>query len=113
MPLFRRVHGPTVFDSFLLCAVSGNRVARQFKADEVRHHAATGKVPSSLVVVAGHVGEPAHGPPLHRYRRGANRVGSNVLVESGANEITDDSDGIGRRGDPPHVAGMADMGAIW
>lgn len=36
-----------------------------------------------------------------------------VLIESGANEVCDDADRVGRRSDESHVAGMPDVRAVW
>src|SRR5450755_1798718 len=112
MPFFRSVHCPAVLNSILLYAVARDRVPRQFQPDEVRHHAAAREIAASLLVIASQVGKPAHGAPLHGHGSRTNRVGSDILIEGGADEIGNDSDGIGRWRDQPHVTWVPDMRAI-
>src|SRR5437763_6730895 len=96
----------------MLRAIFRGPVTRQFQADKVGHHAAAGKVAAGSFAVTGEVGQPADGPALHRYSRGTDGVGADVLVESRADEVTDDAVGIGRGGDQSHVAGMSNMRAV-
>src|ERR1039458_6390029 len=96
MPLFRRVHCPAVLNSILLYPVARNRIPRQLEPNEVRHHAAAGEVTSSLLVVAGQVGKPAHSASFHGHGSGSDGVSADILVESRANEIRNDADRIGR-----------------
>src|SRR5208337_3345398 len=106
------VHGPTIVDSVVLAVVAGDGVAPEFECDEVRHHAAAGEIAAGVFAVAAEVGEPAYYPPLHGNRRRADGICAYVLIDGRTDEVGDNTHGIRRRSDEPHVAGMADIGAI-
>src|SRR6202167_6870991 len=112
VPLFRRINRPALLNSIVLYPILRHAVPSQLETDEVSHHPAAGKVPSSLVVVADHVGKPFHRLPLHGHSRWTDRVSTNILVKRRTDEIRNDANGIGRRSNQPHVTWMSDMRAI-
>src|SRR5581483_1363416 len=109
---FRRINSPTLLDSIVLCTIMGHGIATDFQADEVRHHAAAGEIAARLVVVAAEISQPTNHASFHGNRRGSDRICADVLIESRANEVSNNTDGVRRGSDQTHVSGMADVGAV-
>lgn len=92
VPFLRGVHGPTVLNALALDAVAGDEVPGQLDGDKVGHHAAAGQVATCMLIVANQISEPTNRASLDGDGRGPKGVGSDVLIERGADEVGNDPD---------------------
>jgi hypothetical protein len=99
-------------NAIVLRAITRCPVARQFEADEIRHHAAAGEIATGGRTIAHKVGEPADSAAFDGDSGGANGVGAEVLVEDRTEEVSDYTNRVRRGRDEAHIARMTHVRAI-